>query len=362
MHDVPASSSAAASRPAGDRPTGRPGDTSDRLADERALLAEVLEAEAGAVGAIAERLRRDERTAETWRRALDVLDVPDAHVVVSGMGKSGLIGAKISATLSSLGRPSSVVHPAEAVHGDLGRIRRGDAVMLLSFSGSTEEVVNLAAILRADGVSTLGISGRADSDLARLSTVHLDLGNLAEACPLRLAPTASTTATLAVGDALALALARRRNFDHSDFRQRHPGGLLGVGLRPITEALRFRVGENLPLVPETVTVGEALERSATDRRTGAIVLIDDAGRLAGIFTDADLRRLVRARGAGGLAAPIRDVMTTHPVRLTTDDLVRDAVAIVRERRLDEIPVVNGDGAPVGLVDVQDLISMKVVRD
>lgn len=326
-----------------------------RQTEEAVFLAEALRAEAEAITRLAQRIN------PAWHTALDLLEQCAGHLVISGMGKSGLVGQKISATFASLGQPSHVVHPAEAVHGDLGRIRRDDVVMLLSHSGETDEVVNLAAILQADGVPRLGISSRADSTLARLSSVHLALGDVTEACPLRLAPTASTTAMLAAGDALALALSRRRDFKADDFHKRHPGGMLGAGLRSVMEVLRFRVGDNLPVVRDDRSVLTALEEAASDRRTGAVLLVDAEGRLSGIFTDADLRRLVR-REQDDLARPIRDVMTRNPQHLLVESLVRDAVVLVREKRLDEIPVVDHDGRPVGLIDVQDLISMRVVRD
>jgi arabinose-5-phosphate isomerase len=338
----------------------RPSDVAGHTHHLAAFLTEVLDAEADAIRRVGERLGDPEVT-QTWQAAVDLLDGCTGHVVVSGMGKSGLVGAKISATFSSLGQPSNVLHPAEAVHGDLGRIRRGDVVILLSYSGQTEEVVNLAAILRADGVPRLGISSNEQSDLARLCDVHVCLGDITEACPLNLAPTASTTVQLAVGDALALALARRRDFTADDFHRAHPGGLLGAGLRPIVDALRFRVNENLPIVADRVTVAEALQAAATDRRAGAIMLVDEAGKLSGIFTDADFRRLMR-QDPDGLGRTMTDVMTRHPKHLTTDQLVRDAVRLMREKRLDEIPVVDQNGTPVGLVDVQDLIAMKVVKE
>lgn len=330
-------------------------DTAKTKTDEAAFLAEALQAEADAIRRVAGRI------GDTWHRALDLLEKCDGHLVVCGMGKSGLIGQKLSATFASLGQPSHFIHPAEAVHGDLGRIRRGDVVLLLSHSGETEEVVNLAAILQADRVERVGISSKAESSLARLTTVHITTGDVTEACPLRLAPTASTTAMLAVGDALALALCRRRDFKADDFHKRHPGGMLGAELRPVVEVLRFRVGENLPVIADHLTVKEALERAQGDRRAGAIVLVDENGRLSGIFTDADLRRLVR-RDPAGLGQPISDVMTRHPKHLSVDDLVRDAVHLVREKRLDEVPVVDHEGKPIGLIDVQDLIAMRVVRD
>lgn len=330
-------------------------DTAKTKTDEAAFLAEALQAEADAIRRVAGRI------GDAWHRALDLLEKCDGHLVVCGMGKSGLIGQKLSATFASLGQPSHFIHPAEAVHGDLGRIRRGDVVLLLSHSGETEEVVNLAAILQADRVERVGISSKAESSLARLTTVHITTGDVTEACPLRLAPTASTTAMLAVGDALALALCRRRDFKADDFHKRHPGGMLGAELRPVVEVLRFRVGENLPVIADHLTVKEALERAQGDRRAGAIVLVDEKGRLSGIFTDADLRRLVR-RDPAGLGQPISDVMTRHPKHLSVDDLVRDAVHLVREKRLDEVPVVDHHGKPIGLIDVQDLIAMRVVRD
>ena len=329
--------------------------TTITTADELTFLADSLIAEAEAITRVAGRVD------ESWSKCVDLLEQCTGHIVVAGMGKSGLIGQKLTATFSSLGQPSHFIHPAEAVHGDLGKFRRGDVALLMSYSGETDEVTNLAALLQADRLKTIGMSCKPDSTLARLCDAHVNLGDLTEACPLNLAPTASTTAMLAVGDALALAVSRRRNFKADDFHKNHPGGMLGVGLRPITEALRFRVGVNLPVVPDTATVAQALEQTATDRRTGAIVLVDDAGQLSGIFTDSDFRRLMR-HDKNGMDQPIANVMTTHPKHLTVDDLVRDAVRLVREKRLDEIPVLDADGKPVGLVDVQDLIAMKVVQE
>jgi len=295
-----------------------------------------------------------------WRLWTCLQTAPGTSLL-RGMGKSGLIGAKISATFTSLGKPSNVLHPAEAMHGDLGRVGKNDVVMLLSYSGETDEVVNLAAILRADGVTRLGISKSSESNLAKLSTVHLSLGDLTEACPHNLAPTASTTAMLAVGDALALAVSRRKNFNANDFQKRHPGGLLGAGLRNISEVLRFKVGENLPVVRDTLTVRDACQQTKTGRRPGAVMLVDADGKLSGIFTDGDLRRLVLS-DPKGIDRIIGEVMTHRPEHLLVDDLVRDAVLLMRENRHDEIPVLDHDGKPVGLVDVQDLIALKVVSE
>ncbi|MEO0629960.1 MAG: KpsF/GutQ family sugar-phosphate isomerase, partial [Planctomycetota bacterium] len=288
----------------------------------------------------------------------------DGSVIVSGLGKSGLIGAKISATLASLGIPSHAVHPAEATHGDLGRFRSRDILIALSKSGETDEVVNLAAILRQDAMKIISITGDGaePSSLDRLADValHVGVGNEAGGSP---APSTSTTCTLALGDALALTAARRRRFTDADFAKRHPGGSLGGMLRPVLDVIRFRAGENLPLVPDALSVSEALTEAnrQSARRPGALLLIDGAGSLSGIFTDGDLRRLV-VQSPEKLAEPIAQVMTRSPRTLRHDALVRDAVTLFREHRQDEIPIVDGDGKPVGLLDVQDLIAMRLVRD
>ena len=329
-------------------------------------ISDVLRTEAEAIQRLADAVAADPTGPEAtrWETAVDLIAGCEGHVVVSGMGKSGLIGAKISATFSSVGIPSNVLHPAEAVHGDLGRIRRDDVVMLLSYSGTTEEVVNLATILKADGVPRLGISARHDSKLAELCDVHIALGELEEAGTLNLAPTTSTTATLACGDALAMAVARRRRLTEDEFHRHHPGGKLGSSLRSVDEVMRLRVGENLPVVSQNHSVKEALDEAWTDgdrRRAGAIMLVDDEGRLSGIFTDGDLRRLMM-EDPQGLSRPIRDVMTTHPRSLRLDDRTRDARQLIAEHRIDEIPVVDEDGRPRGLIDVQDLITLKIVQE
>ena len=296
-------------------------------------------------------------------------------VIVSGLGKSGLIGCKIAATLASLGIPAHAVHPTEAAHGDLGRFRKNDVVICISHSGETEEVVALASILKQDGIPVIAITrGRsADEDRATSSLERVAGAVLEERVDLEaardgdgnnlVAPTSSTTVTLALGDALALAVARRRSFTDEDFKRRHPGGQLGGLLRSVTELLRFRAGDNLPLIEPTETVTQALEHAATiTRRPGAILIVEPGtGRLAGIFTDGDLRRLVR-RARGELDNPIGDVMTPSPRSLPDTALARDAVNLIREHRQDEIPVVDAEGRPVGLLDVQDLIAMRLVKD
>ena len=234
----------------------------------------------------------------------------------------------------------------------------------MSYSGTTEEVVNLAAILRTDGIPCIGISKEDDTPLAKLCDVHLSIGSLSEACPLNLAPTASTTATLAIGDALGLALSRRRNFTADDFHKHHPGGMLGIGLRSITEIVRYKIGLNLTAVNENSTVCAALELARPEegqRRAGALLLINDDGKLTGIFTDGDLRRLVIDDNAP-MDRRIGDVASPNPRRLHVTALVRDAQQLVTEYRVDEIPLVDEENRPIGLIDVQDLIAMKVVSE
>ncbi|GMV25737.1 MAG: putative phosphosugar isomerase [Phycisphaerae bacterium] len=332
--------------------------------DETLFAQSILRAEASAIAHLADRLDAD------FSRAVDLIDAcsrSGGTVLVTGLGKSGLIGAKIAATLASLGIPAHSVHPSEAAHGDLGRFRPSDTVIAISFSGETEEVVNLAAVLRQDGLPIISITGRAasqdrsrpPSSLERLATVALRLGVEAEA--FGVAPTTSTTATAALGDALALAAARRQNHTDNDFARRHPGGSLGGLLRPVKEVLRFVAGKNLPLAPQSASVRGALEAAATvARRPGALLVVDATGRLAGIFTDGDLRRLVLTNPAA-LDQPIERVMTRTPRTLPASAMVRDAVHMIQEHRQDEIPVIDDDGKPVGILDVQDLIAMRLVR-
>lgn len=341
------------------------------LADERAFAAHLLRAEAACVNTLADSL------GEAFHAAVGlIVRCADAGgtVLVSGLGKSGKIGEKIAATLSSLGIPSHFVHPAEAAHGDLGRFRPVDVCLALSYSGETSEVVNLAAVLRQDHLPIIsitrgpsqntagGMPSPAPASLERLATVALFIGECDRA-DISPAPTCSTTATLALGDALALCAARRRHFTDTDFAKRHPGGSLGGLLRPITDALRFVAGKTLNVVPDHVTVAEACKLSETvERRPGAMLLVDQStGKLSGLFTDADLRRLIE-RDRTALDRPIRDVMTRNPGRLLDTALVRDAVQMVREHRRDEIPVVNVHGEPVGLLDVQDLIAQKLIQE
>ncbi|MBH04714.1 MAG: KpsF/GutQ family sugar-phosphate isomerase [Phycisphaeraceae bacterium] len=333
--------------------------------DQQAFAQSVLQAEADAISGIT--------VSESFHQAVDlILNATSAHaggsVVVSGLGKSGLIGQKLSATLTSTGTPSHFLHPTEALHGDLGRVRHQDVVVLLSYTGSTDEIVALASILRQDQVATIAMVGRPNCELERLSTVTLHIGHVEEACPLNLAPTASATAMLALGDAIALSVMRHRHFSTEDFKKVHPGGTLGRLLAPVIEIMRFRTGENVPVIQTGSRIDQAYtatEKSAQAnglRRTGALLIVDKNETLVGIFTDADLKRSLVKNGNRVWQCPIDDYMKRHPTTLKATDLVRDAVRIVHEMRFDEIPVVDDKNRPLGLIDVQDLMSLKVVAD
>ena len=337
------------------------------LAQQHELAMRVLQTEAQAIS----RIRITPVFHEAVQLVLDRTDpLGQAHgsVVVSGLGKSGIIGQKISATLASTGTPSHFLHPTEAMHGDLGRLRSADVALLLSFGGNTDEVVALASVLKQDALPVIALVSTSDCDLARLATVTLEIGQLDEACPNNLAPTASTTAMLALGDALALCVSFRRDFGVEDFKRFHPGGSLGRQLMPVTQAMRFRAGANLPLFSASDSVEHAFttaEASATSapggRRAGAILVVDEHRKLIGIFTDGDLRRLFLKRGSTGWQQPIGDSMTRNPRRLDDAALVRDAVQMVRQYRIDEVPVVDDQGRPVGLINVQDLVALKVIE-
>lgn len=281
-------------------------------------------------------------------------------VVTSGVGKAGHVARKTSATLASTGTPSHFLSPADAVHGDLGSIRNGDVLLLFSASGESEEIVRLLGILRRLSHPMIAVTATRDSSLGRHADATIAIGRIEEACPLGLAPTCSTTAMLALGDALSLSVMRERNFTADDFALFHPAGQLGRKLMRVHEAMSFRAGENLPLAVEDHTVGEILrEVSKITRRPGAVVIIDSDGRLAGIFSDGDLRRLILSDGDKALSRRIGDVMTRNPKQIAADQLAAEAMAVMRRHRIDELPVVDADNRPVGIIDVQDLVVLKL---
>lgn len=331
-------------------------DRSPGFSAERALAlaAQTFEIEARALQALSA------RQGEGFVRAVQAMLACRGRTIVMGIGKSGHVGRKIAATLASTGTPSFFVHPAEASHGDLGMVTPGDVVLAISNSGEVDELVALLPALRRLSVTLVAMTGKPMSSLAQHADIVLSSAVDQEACPLNLAPTASTTAQMALGDALAVALLDARGFVAEDFARSHPGGSLGRRLLTHVRDL-MRQGDAVPAVGPTASMS-AMLREMSAKGLGFTAVASDDGQVLGIFTDGDLRRLVHAGDLTALDRPVSDRMTRQPQRLTVDQLVRDAVALVRERRLDEIPVVDGDGRPVGLIDVQDLIAMKVVRD
>ena len=311
---------------------------------------EIMQAESHAIAQVARRLDRE------FCRAADCLFHCRGSAIVTGIGKAGLIGQKLMATLASTGTRSHFLHPAEAVHGDLGRVHSDDVALVLSQSGETEEIVRILPPLVETRVPIIALTGRAESTLARTATVVIDLGPLDEACPLGLAPSSSTAAMLAVGDALALVVSRMRGFAREDFARFHPAGNLGLRLSKVEQHMRPR--EQCRVAPEEETVRQVLVRvSLPGRRTGATMLVDSSGRLAGIFTDSDLARLFEHHRDDALDAPIRSVMTPHPLQVSRGTPMSEAVALMAERKISELPVVDGDGRPVGLIDVTDVVGL-----
>jgi arabinose-5-phosphate isomerase len=277
-------------------------------------------------------------------------------VIVTGMGKAGLVGQKLAATLASTGTRAFPLHPAEAVHGDLGRIRSGDVVLALSQSGETEEVLRLVPALRRLGAVLVAITERAGSSLGRSADICVALGPIEEACPLGLAPSASTTALMAVGDALALLVSRMRDFRAEDFALNHPGGSLGRKFSRVEDVMR--TGRQLRRANPGQTVREVLVGLAGPRRrSGAVLVEDEDGVLLGIFTDSDLARLFERRREADLDRPIGEVMTANPVQATVGQTLTEAVESMRLRKISELPVVDRGGRLVGLIDLTDVIGL-----
>ena len=280
------------------------------------------------------------------------------RIIVTGMGKSGHIGNKIAATLASTGTPSFFVHPAEASHGDLGMITPGDAVLALSNSGETAEVLAILPVLKRRGIPLISITGRPDSTLARQSDVHIPVVVSIEACPHNLAPTSSTTAALAMGDALAIALLEARGFSAEDFALSHPGGSLGRRLLLTVDDI-MHGGERLPSVPADTPLSEALlEISRKGLGMTAVTAAD--GTLAGIFTDGDLRRVLDLPELDIRQCPIEQVMTRNPVVIESGHLAAEAVKIMEQRKINGLIVVDAEHRPAGALNMHDLLRAGVV--
>ncbi len=305
----------------------------------------VLEIEAKTLGELVSRL--DQR----FVRAIEILYACQARVVVTGMGKSGLIGQKISATLSSTGTPSFFLHPAEALHGDLGKLVRNDALVALSYSGETEELLRLLETVKRLAIPLITLTGNPSSTLAQASDVVIDVSVREEACPLGLAPTASTTAMVAMGDALAMALLERRGFKEEDYAALHPGGELGVKLRRVENVMH--TGDQIPRVrPETPMPDVIYEISK--KGLGHTAVVNDGGRLLGIISDGDLRRCFQREGNRALSLTARDCMTPRPVTIGREELATQALNLMEARKITALMVVNSDGKLEGVVQIHDL--------
>ncbi len=297
---------------------------------------------------------------EAFMRAAELVYNCKGSVIIAGIGKAGIIGQKISATLASTGTPSHFLHPAEAVHGDLGRLRKEDIVIVLSYGGETDEIVRLINIVKQLEIKLIAITGDSQSRLAAYSDIVLCMGRLDEACPLGVAPSVSTTCMLAVGDALALTVMKARNFSVEDYARFHPGGSLGAKLITVEQSMMFKAGEDLPLAKTTDTIGQLLKKNSGVKRHGAVMIVDSKEKLVGIVTDADLRRLMVLKGAEVFDYLVKDVMTAQCKRIRADALASEAMAIFHKHRIDDLPVVDEQGRPVGLVDVQDVFAIKIV--
>jgi len=312
---------------------------------------EVLDIEAGAIRDLKTHIGRN------FEKALNLIFKIKGRVVVSGMGKTGIIAQKFSATLASTGTPSLFLHIAEAIHGDLGKVTSDDAVIIISNSGSGDEMKQLLPLLKKIGSKVIALTGNTKSILAKYSDVVLDVSVKKEACPLGLAPTASTTATLAMTDALAICLLELKGFKEKDFAFYHPGGLLGKRLLLKVEDI-MRTGKTNPIVNEEKTVFSALLK-ITEARAGSVTIVDKEGRLKGIFTDGDLRRHLET-DENLPKRKIKEVMTKNPTVVTKEMLAAEAMRILQERKIDEVPVVDKKRRPIGLLDVQDLLRAGLV--
>jgi len=319
------------------------------MPDVLSLGKQILQREAQAIQALAERL--DSRFVQVVEQ---ILRCP-GMIVVSGMGKAGVVGKKVSASLSSTGSPSHFLHPAEAIHGDLGAVKSHDVVLIFSQSGESEEVIRILPTLRSLAGSIIAVTASEHSTLARSADIVLPIGRIEEADKHDLAPSTSTTVMLALGDALALTVSERRGFQAEDFAKFHPGGSLGRRLSLVDEHMRSL--ERCRIAPDSETIRQVFTRhSITGRRSGAILLTQQDGRLSGIFTDSDLARLFEQRSEHLLDVPIHDVMTSKPTSVTSGTRMLEAIAIIGEKRISELPVTDGDGAPLGMIDITDIVA------
>ncbi|MCM8791904.1 MAG: KpsF/GutQ family sugar-phosphate isomerase [Candidatus Omnitrophica bacterium] len=307
---------------------------------------EVLEIEAAAIRNLKRNINMN------FKRAIDFILNCKGRIVVSGMGKTGIIAQKFSATLASTGTPSLFLHLAEAVHGDLGRVTSDDVVIIISYSGQGEEIRQLLPLLKKIGSKIIAFTGNRDSLLAQCADLVLDTSVKKEACPLGLAPTASTTATLAITDALAVCLLELKGFKEEDFAFYHPGGMLGKRLL-LKVGQIMRKGKSCALVKENERVSEVLLK-ITQARAGSATVVNREGKIMGIFTDGDLRRHLES-DPDLTRKSVKEVMTKNPIVVREDMLAIEAARILRERHIDEVPVINRYRKVVGVLDIQDIL-------
>ena len=315
-----------------------------------ATAIEAINTEKAALALLTEQI--DDRFAQ----ACDIILACQGRLVVTGMGKSGLIGRKIAATFASTGTPAFFMHPGEAGHGDLGMLVRGDVLLAISNSGESDEIKTLLPVVKRLGIPLISISRDKRGMLPRAADVVLTLGQSQEACPLNLAPTSSTTATLALGDALAVALVHARNFTSEDFALSHPAGALGRQLLTRVEDLMHTSSENLPLVNQQAALNEALF-TMTNGRLGMTVVVDDKDKVAGVFTDGDLRRVLE-KGID-LATPMREIMTTNPRHVSKTMRASDALSVMNENAISQLLVMDEQGHLDAIITVHDLLQAGV---
>jgi arabinose-5-phosphate isomerase len=322
----------------------------DGVAQQLAYGRQIIRAEAAALEQVADRLD------QSFLDAIHLLHSCPGRIAVTGTGKSADVGQKIAGTLNSTGTRAYLLDATRAVHGDLGMVHQSDVVLALSHSGESEEVVRLLPSLKQLAQALVAMTSARQSTLARHADVALVYGPIEEACPLGLAPSTSTTAMIALGDALAFVLSRLRQFSQEDFARFHPAGSLGRKLLKVEAVMRQGNDVRLAHFQETVRAVFAKSRRL-GRRTGAVMLTTDDGTLCGLFTDSDLARLFEQRKDAALDRPIREVMTPQPITVPLGTRLVDAVEILRQRKISELPVVDGAGRPAGLLDITDLIGL-----
>ena len=315
------------------------------------LASEVFDIEAKAI------LKLKDSLGIEFDKAIDILYNTKGKVIITGMGKSGLIGKKIAATLTSTGTPSYFLHPAESTHGDSGIITRDDVVIAISNSGETQELLNLLPLIKRFGVQIISMTGNMESTLAKAGNVVLNIAVEKEACPLGKAPTASTTATLAMGDALAVCLLKKRGFTEEDFLIYHPGGALGKGIKFHVEDLMLK--DNLPIADENILFTDLI-KLISEHKLGMAIITDDAGRLSGILTDGDIRRVVVKYSSDITHLKAKEVMTINPKTVAQQDFAASALHLMEKYSITALAVVDDDNKPIGVVHIHDLLKAGVV--